>query len=124
MAELPWGAEEGLTVVGKTAQMSRTQATVIAKIRQAGTHLEHWRGGFWTYPGCFSGTRDGIPIPTWSVSTVTVRAMRRRGWLEPVPSPENLAEPAWKQKLQPTEAGIIEQERSDSEMDHKPGEKR
>ena len=88
--------------------MSPTQAKVITCLCQLGKPLEHWKGGFWTYAGCHAGKRDGIPIPAWWVSTGTIRAMRKRGWLEPVPTPENLTAPAWAQKLQVTEEGVAE----------------
>lgn len=63
---------------------TKTQTKALGVLREHGT-LERWPGGFWTYPSCpVDHVTNGCDIPSWYVTTHTVQAMERRGWLERV----------------------------------------
>lgn len=53
---------------------------------KAARSLVRARGGFWTYPGCLCKERPFVGsafVPEWSVDTHTVKALRKRGLLDP-----------------------------------------
>lgn len=63
-------------------KLSPTMQGALDVARQHGGRLERWSGGFWTYPGCASQTKN-LPMPTlvpdWYVSTHTIHALIDRG---------------------------------------------
>jgi hypothetical protein len=73
-------AHDGKHEPVKVGSLSPVQQDAVDTARVSGGRLVRWPGGFWTYPGVAlaeGGSSDRVP--TWHVSTNTIKGLLRRG---------------------------------------------
>lgn len=70
--------------------LTKTQQSVVNRLRAASTPLHRWPSGHWTTEQIPADLRAGHTPPPWSVGTRTVTAMLAAGVIRPVVPREKL----------------------------------